>query len=437
MATAVSATLAPLALFEELTSWRRIAGSLLVGFAYMVASYLIQGAFKETIEAMLVLAFAIGLHEASRRRLVGRSVDPRWARAVPLAVLAIGAVYAYSFPGLLWLAGAALIWALAELVVGLRRGDRDAVAGGARIALPTVVAAVALLVAASLPELGRMIDFADFETFDPAGPGLGNLFNPISPLEALGIWPSGDFRLDPGDGFAPAAAFWLGAALGAAILAYGLYWWLRRVELAVPSALAAAVVLYLYAHFAGTPYQEAKAIALASPLVALIGVRAVLEAVPPLASIRAAPEPRTVILAVAGAGFMLAAAGCSVLALANGPVGPATYSPALTELRPLRGSTLVLAPKDFLDDEHGRDYLVWELRGGRVCVAAADGNTNPPPPEGIARVITFGSFPAGPYGLDDGDPVGPYEVWPAQPPPAGAGPCPLISSRGRADPGSE
>ena len=319
LAIAVSATLAPLALFEDLAPWRRVAGSLLVGFAYMVASYLVQGAFKETIEAMIVLAFAIGLHEVSRRRLVGRSVDPRWVGAVPLAVLAVGAVYAYSFPGILWLAGAAVIWALAEAVVGLRPGGRDAVVESARMALPSVLVALGLFIAASLPELGRMIDFADFETFDPSGPGLGNLFNPISPLEALGIWPSGDFRLDPGDGFAPAAVFWLGAALGAAILGYGLHWWLRRGELAVPAALAAAVLLYLYAHFAGTPYQEAKAIALASPLVALIGVRAVLEDVPSLAGIRASPETRTVILAVAGAAFVLAAraAACSLWSTAR------------------------------------------------------------------------------------------------------------------------
>ena len=126
-----------------------------------------------------------------------------------------------------------------------------------------------------------------------------------------------------------------------------------------------------------------------------------------------------------------------MLALVNGPVGPSTYSPALTELRPLRGSTLVLAPNHFLDEEHGRDYLVWELRGGRVCVVAADGQRNPPLPRGIARVITFGNFPARRYGLRPGKRVGAYRLYPAQSPPGGAGPCPLISSRGRADPGSK
>jgi hypothetical protein len=63
-----------------------------------------------------------------------------------------------------------------------------------------------------------MLDFASFETFNPDGAGLGNLFNPISPLESLGVWPSGDFRLDPGAGFAPAFLFYAGGALALAAL---------------------------------------------------------------------------------------------------------------------------------------------------------------------------------------------------------------------------
>src|SRR5204863_3123242 len=106
----------------------------------------------------------------------------------------------------------------------------------------------------------------------------------------------------------------------------------------------------VYALVGGTPYQEAKAIAVAAPLAMLIAVR-------PLAAERAAVSPRA---AFAGA-FLVAAGGCSVLALANGPVGPTTWSPALGELRPEigSGSTLVLAPQSLLD-EHGRDFLVWE-----------------------------------------------------------------------------
>ena len=136
--------------------------------------------------------------------------------------------------------------------------------------------ALAVVCVACAPEIGRMVDFASFETFNPPGAGLGNLFNPISPLEALGIWPSGDFRLDPGDGAVPAVGFYLGELLGLAALAYGLVWWLRRSEWAVPSALAVAVVLFAYAHFAGTPYQAAKATVIAAPLAMLIAARALL-----------------------------------------------------------------------------------------------------------------------------------------------------------------
>ena len=54
-----------------------------------------------------------------------------------------------------------------------------------------------------------------------------------------------------------------GRAPGSAALGFGLAWWWRRGERAVPAALAAAVALWLYALIAGTPYQEAKALVLA------------------------------------------------------------------------------------------------------------------------------------------------------------------------------
>ena len=457
LAIAASATLAPLALMERLAPWRRTAAALLVGLPYLVASYLIQGAFKETMEALWVLAFAIGLHQLSRSTLVPGARRGTLV-AVPLAVLAIGSVYSYSFPGLLWLAGAAGLWAFVELGVKLRRRSHSAARRLARKAAPPAAAAVAVLVVAAAPEIGRMIDFASFETFNPPGAGLGNLFNPISPLEALGIWPSGDFRLDPGDGAMPAAGYYLGELLGLAALAYGLVWWLRRFEWAVPSALAVAALLYGCAYFAGTPYQAAKASVIAAPLAALIIARALLspEQLVELGAIRG-PVGRTrtgpsgvvlrwqsrvkTVLAVA---FCLAAGASSALALANGPVGPSTYTPALTELRPeLRtGSTLVLLPEHTLADEHGSDYVVWELRGGRVCVAAetsatTGGTVTGQARPGIARVVT-GNQGGPPYaGFSLERHAGPYDVWVRHPAPRGPGPCRLIAVGARANPAGD
>src|SRR5919106_1962464 len=359
LAIAVAACLVPVVLLRESAARTRIAGALVVGLTYLVASYLVQGAFKETLQALFVLTFAVGLHELARGGLVPAGTA-RLRGAIPLAVTAIGSVYAYSFPGLAWLAGAALLWGAIELALAARRESLRAAWQLMLKAAPTAAVGLLALAVAIAPEVGRMASFADFETFNPDGAGLGNLFNRLSPLEALGVWPSGDFRVEPGDGSVPAIVFYLGAALGLLALAVGLLWSLRRSERVVPAALAAALVLWSYALIDGTPYQEAKALVLLSPLVALVAVRG-------LHGGRALP------LALV---YLLAAGGSSVLALANGPVGPADYSPALAELREelraanFRGSLLIRADQSFLDDEHGRDYLVWELRGNRICVAA-------------------------------------------------------------------
>src|SRR5256885_4215110 len=69
LAISVAAALAPLALLAPFALWRRVVCAVLVGLPYLAASYLIQGAFKETMEALFVLAFAIGLHELARGTL--------------------------------------------------------------------------------------------------------------------------------------------------------------------------------------------------------------------------------------------------------------------------------------------------------------------------------------------------------------------------------
>jgi hypothetical protein len=439
LATAVIAAVSPLGLLGDLATWRRMGGALLVGLAYMTASYLVQGAFKETMEALFVLAFAIGLHELTTSPLRGR-LD-----ALPLAALGIGAVYTYSFPGLLWLLGAAGIWALAELALVWHGDGRDAAAGRVRAVIAPAAVALGALALVAAPEIGRMADFAGFETFDPKGEGLGNLFNRVSPFEALGIWPSGDFRLDPGDGGVPAIAFWLGCAVAIVALAFGLWWWLRRLELAVPATLAAALLLVAYAAVSGTPYQEAKAIAIAAAPAMLIPVRALLSTAISARQVerilrrrglavlfpRAARLARlrlaVVVLAVT---FLGGSALCSLVALANGPVGPTSYSPALTELRQyLGGSTLVLAPQALLD-EHGRDYLVWELRGGRVCVEPENLEELP---HGISSVITIGASTAPGPGLEQERASGAYTEWTPRLHGKPLGPCPLISPGARAE----
>ena len=422
IAVAILASLTALAAFRDLPAIPRTAGALLVGLAYLVASYFAQGAFKETMQALYLLAFVLALRESQRD----------WAnlnlRFVPAAVIAAGSVYAYSFPGLIWLTGAFVLWCLATLLPAAggtvggtmseealatgRHGGSPAVTGPAARAIGLALLTFFVLAA---PELGRMVDFKQFETFDPNGPGLGNLFGQITPFEALGIWPSGDFRLAPGDGAVPALGYYLGVAFALALFIYGLVWLWRRREAAILSGLAAAALVYAAARVAGTPYTAAKAIEIGTPLVALAIVLPLLRSISRFLSpdIEDKGTARSVWAPMAAALFALAAGGCSLLALANAPVGPTSYSSTLSEYRRLvgEGPTLVLASPQLLEEEHGEPFLAWELRGGRVCIKSTD---DPSVPPGVRFVIR-----------DEGG----WTLTRVSDPSPGKSPCPLIAVR--------
>lgn len=402
IAAAVLAPLTALAAFSDQPAMRRTAAALLVGLPYLVASYFAQGAFKETIQALFVLAFVLALRESNRP---WRELSLRF---VPAALIAVGSVYVYSFPGLIWLAAILLAWLAFERSLPLR---------------PLMLGLVVFLIG-TLPELGRMIDFKQFETFDPSGPGLGNLFGQVSPFTALGIWFSGDFRVAAGDGAVPAVAYFAGAAFAALLLVYGLIVsWCRR-EAAILAGAAAVALAYLGARLGGTPYTAAKALEIAAPLCALV---ILLPAVGRVCHRMGDKRALTPVLGL----YLLAASACSLLAFANAPVGPTSYSPALTGLRPLLAgsSTLVLAPDRLLSEEQGERYIAWELRGGRVCIEAQS-DAGGAPPSGIRFFVTVDA-PAGPPfdRLALRRRADAYTVWERRGVVGGRSPCPLIAVR--------
>ncbi len=456
VAVAILAPLTALAAFAELRAAPRVAGALLVGLAYVVASYFAQGAFKETMQALFLLAFVLALREATT------TWRTHQLRLVPAALLAIGSIYTYSFPGLLWLGATFVIWAIAEAARtrakaappagGTGEGPSPAPledegpspgtgpAAGTLDPSPIRAALLALLafVVLTAPELGRMIEFHSFETFDPNGPGLGNLFGQVSPFEALGIWPSGDFRLAPGDGAVPAAAYYLGIAFGLILLAYGAWRCWRRREVAILSGLTAVALAYLAARVGGTPYTSAKGIEIAAPIVALTILLPLLrefswflsDSIGPKGTTRLPAGWRAALVPASAVVFVVAAGVCTALALANAPVGPTSYSPALTEMRPLvaSDSTLVIATPTLLADDHGSPYISWELRGGRVCIAA-EGELDHLTP-GVRFVVTEGGVGEPPFpGLRVRRVAPPYVLWETTGPPPGKSPCPLIAVR--------
>lgn len=437
IAISAIASLTAVSIFGELPRGRRTVGALLIAIPYLVASYFAQGAFKETMQALLFLAFVLGLREVTRS---GGGWTDLPLRFLPLALIAVGSAYAYSFPGLIWLGGTAAIWALWEVVgkreppsAGGAEGRRSSgFAGGSPSATGSAAGALLsllVLVVLIAPELGRMIEFGGFETFDPGGPGLGNLFGQVSPFEALGIWPSGDFRLAAGDGAVPALAFYLGAGFASLLFAYGVVRCWGCGERAILAALGAAVAVYAATRLGGTAYTSAKALTMLAPLATLVIVC-------PLVDRRwewdGVLSPSRLAPIAAGA-YAFAAGGCSLLALANAPVGPTSYTSALTELRPLLApaSTVVLAPPEVLAEQHGTPYLAWELRGGRVCIEpVTEALPIAPPPRGVRFVLAAETSPQPPYAdLRLRRRAGEYLVWERTGPLGGSSDCPLIAVR--------
>ena len=307
---------------------RALIGAL-VALSYLGAAYLAQEAFKEPIEAFLLLGFALVLPTVR---------SPR--DALPAGLIAAGAVYAYSFPGLIWLAGTAAVY----MVIARPRGM-----------LKNWLAAHVVLLVLIAPELARLIDFSHFKAFSSAtanSGGLGNLHHQLSPLEALGIWPTSEFRLAAADAAHP-LAYYAGALLGAATLAFGLPRWLRRYGPAVPAALAASIAIYLLALAFGTVYTSAKALAIASPLVLLVGVGGLATA-GKLG--RKAALPALALLAGVAAAFS------TFLVLRQAPVGPTTHADELATFRPiLQGHRVLFLGRD--------DFIRYELRGAKPFIA--------------------------------------------------------------------
>src|SRR5436190_6820242 len=370
LATPVLTALVAVGVLRDLRPVPRILAAGLVALPYLAAAYLAQGAFKEPIEALFVLSFALLLPRAASL-----------LEAIPLGVIAAGSVYTYSFPGLFWLVGAAAIYLAIALIKWTRddatRGDfrrwrvgplyaghssnrrfpsSDRAASPYRTALPAIAVALGVLVVLTAPEWARLIDFTHFRAFrnSTISSGLGNLRHRLSPLEALGIWPASDFRLSASTASAPAPAFYLGALLTLLALGVGLPRWLRRYGPAVPAALLAAILIYLGALAFGTVYTGAKALAIAAPLVALLVFGGLLQPGP---TGRAAPWRWGL-----GGVVALGMAASSFLVLHQAPVAPQNHADQLAKLRPLVQGHRVL----FL----GRDnFILYELRGAEPFTA--------------------------------------------------------------------
>ena len=218
-----------------------VQASLLFGYANW-------GGIKEACTAALLVALGYLAHAAWRRD---------GARELGLlAVVAGAALGVLGLNGLAWvgpalLAGAAGWW---------RAGGR----GVRAIAIPAGV-----LVAASVPALSA-VDFLRHTTQGAlsAQEDVGNLAKPVPLLQGFGLWPTGDLRVDPEPRWLAillALACIAGAYAALAVAVKERRWGLLVLVGIVLAGVAPAVVI-------GSPWVDAKALAVLSPFVLLPAV---------------------------------------------------------------------------------------------------------------------------------------------------------------------
>lgn len=335
----------------------RIAAALLVSVAYLLASYVVQSAFKEAFEALVLITAVIATAD-----LLARA--PGWRAGIPLGVVLAGAVHIYSYPGLAWPVGA--IGLVALLHVKRRR---------APAALVGLVAAAGVLILPAIPQI------VDFYRSPFSGENLsGNLFHAISPLEGLNVWLRPDFRFYP-DPLWPTVAL-AGVSLVALVLATARL--LAAREWALPAGLFVGVVLWGYTAATKSIYVAAKALAVVAPVVALVTAVGLLAA-----SDRRRPRAALSVLALVTG---LAMAASSFLALRDARIGPLGYGTELAQFLPrLAHHRTLYLPRD--------DFAQWNLRGANIAVprrfyAPAVAPIRPSKPSAPDDQIDFDNFTA-------------------------------------------
>lgn len=327
--------------------------ALLAGFLGAQASlfygYAQWGGIKEAAAAALLPPLAVLSLRAGRD-----------ARLLPALAVVAGALLAVLGPnGMAWVGPALLVAAVAA-----SRPPRPAIRRRA------MAAGAAAFAVASIPVLATV----DFIEHTQAGAisrqsELGNLAGPLSLLQAAGLWPAGDFRQEPSPRwFAVALALTCAAAaLAAAVVAVRA----RRLEL--PVLLGLTLAGAVPAVVVGSPWVDAKALALVSPMILAAAVAI---------GARPVATPRPWSLAASSALMLVVPAGVAWSTLASIDGVQVAPRERLAEARSVGEQVRASAPALLLDpDIYASRYFLREADGEGASdlrvrpVARRDGGT--------------------------------------------------------------
>jgi len=354
MALPVLSAWTALALAPRISWLGRVLIATVVGMPFLVAAYYGEGAFKEVLQACLVLASA----------LIFAGLGPRLGRTrwVPLALILGGIVSVYSTPGLVWPIALGGLWLLVTGALWVRANGTEGLVATVVREVPSIAIGLGVFIVILLPQASRIRTFAENSGGTGFVPGnaLGNLVAPLPGWEAFGVWNNPDFRLPA----APAFTGGMWTAFVVALVLLGTFSLLRRGRWMMPLAAAGAMLVWALTQHSQSPYVAAKALVIASPLLLAVAIVPLAQALParPWRSLssafRAVPgQPLAWGVAAILAVVLFVRVGISDgEALRVSPVGPTAHTDELRELGPLVHGQ----PTLFLGND---DFAHWELAG--------------------------------------------------------------------------
>ena len=220
----------------------------------LLFAYGLWGGIKEVAVALALAVLASFAPAAA-------GDDDGWRSAVPAALATTALLAMVGSGGLVWIAP---VLGLVALALWRRRGLRTVLIRAVPFLLVVAILAIPVIFAAGVfsPTQGGLTSDAE----------LGNLIGPLSLAQYAGIWPNGDFRLDPLNG--PLTGFLIGLAVMAAAVGLALCWRQRAWTplLYVVGATVGSVAVFAYS----SPWVGGKALASGSPsflFLALAGGR--------------------------------------------------------------------------------------------------------------------------------------------------------------------
>ena len=221
----------------------------------LLFAYGLWGGIKELAVALAIAVLAAVAPAAAK-------AEWGWRGILPAAIATTALLTMVGSGGLVW-AGPILL--LVAIALWRGRGLRALLARAWPLALAIALLGIPALFAAGVfsPTQGGLTNAAE----------LGNLIGPLSIVQYVGVWITGDFRLDP---IRPGLTDYLIVLALLAAVAGGWFAWRRRaweLSLYVVGASVGSIAVFLYS----SPWVGAKALASGSPsllLLALAGAAA-------------------------------------------------------------------------------------------------------------------------------------------------------------------